>query len=118
MLRPTLALILCLASVTAHADEQTRKLAQFKKITISGAMNLVVDAGKPFSVSVQGEPKFINRVVTQVVNGELRINMNEDKNIFICRQVLWVVHIKKVFGSINRTRRVRNIALNFNSCCK
>ena len=83
MLRPTLALILCLASVTAHAEEQTRKLAQFKKISISGAMNLVVDAGKPFSVAVQGDPKFINRVTTQVVNGELRIGMNEDKTINI-----------------------------------
>lgn len=81
MLRPTLALILCLASVTAHAGEQTRNLAQFKKIAISGAMNLVVDAGKPFSVSVQGDPKFMNRVITQVVNGELRISMNENKNI-------------------------------------
>lgn len=81
MLRPTIALILCLASVTAHAGEQARNLAQFKKIAISGAMNLVVDAGKPFSVSVQGDPKFINRVITQVVNDELRISMNENKNI-------------------------------------
>ena len=81
MLRPTLALILTLASVTAHADEQTRTVGQFKKIAISGAMNLVVDAGKPFSVSVQGDAKFINRVTTRVVNGELRISTEEGKNI-------------------------------------
>ncbi|MBZ2209648.1 head GIN domain-containing protein [Massilia soli] len=81
MLRSTLALVLCLASVTAHADEQTRTVGQFKKIAISGAMNLVVDAGKPFSVSVQGDARFINRVTTRVVNGELRISTEEGKNI-------------------------------------
>ena len=70
-----------LASVTAHADEQTRTVGQFQKIAISGAMNLVVDAGKPFSVSVQGDAKFINRVTTRVVNGELRISTEEGKNI-------------------------------------
>lgn len=80
MLRPTLALLLCLASVTAQADEQTRNVGQFKKIAISGPMNLIVDAGKPFAVSVQGDAKFINRVTTKVVNGELRIGMNDDGN--------------------------------------
>ena len=81
MLRSTLALTLCLASFTAHADEQARSVGQFQKIAISGAMNLVVDAGKPFSVSVQGDTKFINRVTTRVVNGELRISTEEGKNI-------------------------------------
>lgn len=83
MLRPTLALLLCFASVTAHADEQTRTVAAFKKIAISGPMNLIVDAGKPFSVTVQGDAKFIGRVKTSVVNGELRISMNDDKSINI-----------------------------------
>lgn len=78
MPRPTLALLLCLASVTAHADEQMRNMTNFKKIAISGPMNLTVDAGKPFSVSVQGDAKFIGRVTTRVVNGELRISMNEE----------------------------------------
>lgn len=83
MLRSTLAILLCFASVTAHADEQTRNVAQFKKISITGPMNLTVDAGKPFSVSVHGDAKFIGRVTTRVVNGELRISMNEDSNINI-----------------------------------
>lgn len=83
MLRTTLAILLSVAAVTAHADEQTRSLSQFKKISITGPMNLVVDAGKPFSVSVQGDAKFIGRVTTRVVNGELRISMNNDANINI-----------------------------------
>ena len=83
MLRTTLAILLSFAAVSAHADEQTRSVTPFTKVAISGAMNLVVDAGKPFSVSVQGDPKFIGRVTTRVVNGELRISMNEDKNINI-----------------------------------
>lgn len=83
MLRTTLAILLSVVAVTAHADEQTRSLSQFKKISITGPMNLVVDAGKPFSVSVQGDAKFIGRVTTRVVNGELRISMNNDANINI-----------------------------------
>lgn len=93
MLRPTLALVLSLASVTAHADEQTRNLSQFTKIAISGPMNLVVDAGKPFSVSVQGETKFINRVTTQVVNGELRIGMKDDSSTNIRKHERIVVSL-------------------------
>lgn len=93
MLRPTLALVLSLASVTAHADEQTRNLSQFTKIAISGPMNLVVDAGKPFSVSVQGEPKFINRVTTEVVNGELRIGMKDDSSTNIRKHERIVVSL-------------------------
>lgn len=85
MLRPILALVLSFASVTAHADEQTRNLTQFTKIAISGPMNLVVDAGKPFSVSVQGKAKFINRVTTKVVNGELRIGMKDDTSTNISK---------------------------------
>lgn len=91
MLRTTLAILLSVAAVTAHADEQTRSLSQFKKISITGPMNLVVDAGKPFSVSVQGDAKFIGRVTTRVVNGELRISMNNDANINIKKHDRMVV---------------------------
>jgi hypothetical protein len=81
MLRPTLALLLCFASVTAHADDQARSVGPFSKISISGPMNLTVDAGKPFSVTVQGDAKFIGRVKTRVVDGELRISMDDDSNL-------------------------------------
>lgn len=93
MLRPTLALVLSLASVTAHADEQARNLSQFTRIAISGPMNLVVDGGKPFSVSVQGEAKFINRVTTKVVNGELRIGMKDDSSTNIRKHERVVVSL-------------------------
>lgn len=81
MLRSTLALVLCFASVTAHADDQARRVGPFSKISISGPMNLTVDAGKPFSVTVQGDAKYLGRVKTQVVDGELRISMDDDSNI-------------------------------------
>jgi hypothetical protein len=81
MLRSTLALLLCFASATALADDQARNVGPFSKISISGPMNLTVDAGKPFSVTVQGDAKYIGRVKTKVVDGELRISMDDDSNI-------------------------------------
>lgn len=98
MLRPTLALLLCFASVTAHADEQTRNVGQFNKIAISGPMNLIVDAGKPFAVSVQGDARFIGRVSTQVVNGELRISMNDNMSTNIRKHDRVVVSLPSLIS--------------------
>lgn len=81
MLRSTLALLLCFAAIAAHAEDQARSVGPFSKISISGPMNLMVDAGKPFSVTVQGNANYIGRVKTRVVNGELRISMDDDSNI-------------------------------------
>ncbi|NML60127.1 DUF2807 domain-containing protein [Massilia sp. RP-1-19] len=98
MLRTTLALLLSIATVAAHADEQTRNVTQFNKIAISGAMNLTVDAGKPFSVTVHGDPKYIGRVTTKVVNGELRIGMDDDSNIRMRKHERIVVSMPSLTG--------------------
>jgi hypothetical protein len=65
----------------APSVRQARSVGPFSKISISGPMNLTVDAGKPFSVTVQGDAKFIGRVKTRVVDGELRISMDDDSNL-------------------------------------
>jgi hypothetical protein len=54
-------------------------------------MNLTVDAGKPFSVIVQGDARFTGRVKTSVVNGELRISMDDDSGIRMRKQERVVV---------------------------
>jgi hypothetical protein len=77
MQRIILAAILSLASLTAHADEQARQVSSFKGITVHGPVNLTVEAGKSFSLKVYGEARFIDRVTSEVVNGELRLGMKE-----------------------------------------
>ncbi|MGZ8295525.1 MAG: head GIN domain-containing protein [Telluria sp.] len=98
MLRTTLAVLLCFASVSALADEQVRKVAQFKSISNTGPVNLLVEAGKPFSVTVQGDSKFVSRVTTEVVNGELRIDMNENSNVTLRKHDRVVVTMPALSG--------------------
>ena len=77
MQRLILATVLSLASLTAHADEQARQVAPFKGINVHGPVNLTVEAGKAYSLKVYGKARFIDRVTSEVVNGELRLNMKE-----------------------------------------
>lgn len=79
MQRLILAAVLSLASLSAHADEQMRQVTPFKAITVQGPVSLVVEAGKSFSLRVEGEPRFIDRVTSEVVGGELRLGMKESK---------------------------------------
>lgn len=74
-----LASLACLASLPAQAAEQTRSAAPFKSIDTRGPVSLVVEVGKAQSIRVEGSQKFIDRVTTEVVNGELRLSF-EDKN--------------------------------------
>lgn len=77
MQRLILAAVLSLASVTAHADEQVRSVTPFKGIAVHGPVSLVVVAGKSYSLKVQGDPRFIERVTSEVVDGELRLDMKD-----------------------------------------
>ena len=72
-----LAAVLSLASMSAHADEQVRSVTPFKGIAVHGPVSLVVEAGKSFSLKVQGDPRFIERVSSEVVDGELRLDMKD-----------------------------------------
>ena len=80
MQRLILAAVLSLASLSAHADEQVRSVTPFKGIAVHGPVSLVVEAGKSYSLRVEGDPRFIGRVTSQVVDGELRLDMKDNKN--------------------------------------
>lgn len=70
-------LTLPFSTVFAHAAEQSRSTPAFKAIEIKGPINIVVEAGKPHAVTVQGDDKFVSRVVTEVVDGELKIYLRD-----------------------------------------
>lgn len=77
MNRAAIALALSLASLSAHAADQVRSVTPFKTIDARGPVSLVVEVGKAHSVRVEGEQKFLDRVTTEVVNGELRLSYDE-----------------------------------------
>lgn len=77
MQRLILATALALASMSTFADEQVRKVADFKGIAVHGAVNLTVEAGKSYSLKVYGDPRFIDRVTSRVIDGELRLDMKD-----------------------------------------
>lgn len=77
MRRLLLLTALTLGTVYAHAAEQVRSTPAFKAIEIKGALSIDVAAGKAHTLKVSGDEQFIKRVVTEVVNGELKIYMRE-----------------------------------------
>lgn len=77
MQRLILAAVLSVASLSAHADEQARSVTPFKGVAVHGPVNLTVEAGKSYSLKVVGDPRFIERVTSEVVGGELRLNMKD-----------------------------------------
>lgn len=78
MQRLILAAVLSLASMSAHADEQARSVSPFKGIAVHGPVSLTVEAGKSYSLKVYGDPRFIARVTSEVVDGELRLDMKDN----------------------------------------
>ncbi|MCC2957783.1 DUF2807 domain-containing protein [Massilia sp. IC2-477] len=77
MQRLILAAVLSIASMSAHADEQARSVSPFKGIAVHGPVSLTVEAGKSYSLKVYGDPRFIARVTSEVVDGELRLDMKD-----------------------------------------
>lgn len=77
MKRAAIALALSLASLSAQAADQVRSVAPFKTIDARGPVSLVVEVGKVQSVRVEGSQKFIDRVTTEVVGGELRLSFTD-----------------------------------------
>jgi hypothetical protein len=76
----TLAAALALASLPALADEQARTAPAFTSIDLRGPISVEVQAGKAQAITVRGSPKFVGMLVTEVVNGELRIYLR-DKDV-------------------------------------
>lgn len=79
MLRSALAIGLAFAAVHAHAAEQVRPTPPFTSISVQGPISVTVDAGAAQSLTVRGNDKFVNELISEVVNGELRVRMR-DKN--------------------------------------
>jgi hypothetical protein len=80
-MRPiTLALAAALSmAATAHADDQVRNTPAFTAISVQGPISVAVNAGKAQSLTVRGDPTFIKDLVSEVVDGELRLRLR-DKN--------------------------------------
>ncbi|GGY86716.1 head GIN domain-containing protein [Pseudoduganella plicata] len=74
MHRSLLLACLCALATTAHAAEESRTLAPFRAIAVTGPIDLRVDAGKAQSVRISGSNEFLGRVRTIVKDGELRID--------------------------------------------
>lgn len=76
----TLALAAALSiTASAHADEQVRNAPAFTSISVHGPISITVDAGKTQSVTVRGDARFINELKSEVVNGELRLRIDDKK---------------------------------------
>jgi hypothetical protein len=77
-----LAIVLLAAAVAtatacapARAAEQARTLAPFAAIANGGPVSLEIEVGKPQSVTVAGNERFLADLRTDVVDGQLRIEL-------------------------------------------
>jgi hypothetical protein len=78
-MRPiTLALAAALGlAATAHADDQVRNAPAFTSISVHGPISVTVDAGKAQSLTVRGDARYIKELTSDVVNGELRLRLDD-----------------------------------------
>ncbi|MGX4642932.1 GIN domain-containing protein [Massilia sp. SYSU DXS3249] len=78
MRRLVLALSLAFAATATHAADQVRAAAPFTAINVQGPISVTVDAGAARqSVLVRGSDRFVDNVVSEVVDGELRLRMRD-----------------------------------------
>ncbi|MGN6526927.1 MAG: head GIN domain-containing protein [Burkholderiaceae bacterium] len=61
----------------ARAAEQSRTLAPFTAIANGGPVGLDIEVGKPQSVTVTGNDRFLTDLRTDVVDGQLRIELQD-----------------------------------------
>jgi hypothetical protein len=79
-MRHTLLLSLLLLSGLANAADQNRAVSAFDSISIRGPVNMVVQVGSAQQVRISGDDKFLKKVDTKVVDGELQITFDDDDN--------------------------------------
>lgn len=63
----------------AHAEDQQRSAPAFTSIYVKGAINVTVDRNAAQTLTVRGDEKFLNNLVSEVVGGELRLSMRDDR---------------------------------------
>ena len=73
-----LLLSTALAVTPALADEQARTAPAFTAIDLRGPISIDVQAGKAQSITVRGTPRFVAMLVTDVVDGELRVYLRDN----------------------------------------
>lgn len=85
MRRRILAAALCSFTVSlafsplARAEDQQRAAPTFSSIHVKGAINVTVDRNAAQSLTVRGDQRFIDNLVSEVVGGELRLSMRDDR---------------------------------------
>lgn len=77
----TLATAAALLSMQAHAADQPRSVAPFTSVSNEGPVNLFIEVGKTQSVTASGSADYLADLLTEVVNGELRIHMRHGTHI-------------------------------------
>jgi opacity protein-like surface antigen len=65
------------ATTAAQAADQVRSAAPFSSISVQGPISVTVDAGTAQSLTVRGNDKFVQGLVSEVVDGELRLRMRD-----------------------------------------
>ena len=78
-MRTPLLVALLLTSGFASAADQARALPPFTSVSSEGALNIVVQVGKAQTVVLRGDEKYLAKVQTRVVNGELVVNFPREK---------------------------------------
>lgn len=78
-MRAPLLIALLLSTSIASAADQTRTVAPFNAISIQGPVDMVVEVGKPQSIQLKGDDKFLARLQTSVSNGTLMISYPKDE---------------------------------------
>ena len=74
---------LALASTLASAAEQVRKVTPFSTIRTQGALSVEVVVGSAHSITIKGDDKYMEKIITDISGDELLISYKEKKNIRI-----------------------------------
>jgi len=80
-----LATLLACFTTPARAETETRTTAPFHAIAFQGSWTVEVTVGKEQSVTLEGDKDVIAHVKSEVVDGQLRIGLNDDFRSFFNR---------------------------------
>lgn len=116
-----LALASTLVSTPALADEQARSAPAFTSIQLKGPISIDVQAGKAQGITVRGTPKFVAMVVTEVVDGELRVylrdkdvkKMNGDPRVIVTVPALRAFNMEGAGETVLRDIRGERFEVNY-----
>lgn len=78
---PLLASALLLTSFVATAARETREVANFNQVALSGSATVVLVQGSPQKVEVQAETEDLSHLETTVNSGRLRIGTKQESGM-------------------------------------